>query len=410
MKVVVVGAGYVGLVTGVCLASKGIDVVCVDVDKEKVDLINSGKSPIYEKGLEKLLNSVLNKNFKATDNLKSALEDAELAMICVGTPSKEDGSIDLKYVEKAFDEITENSNDLVIAVKSTVIPGTTDYLKNKVKEKNFSFAMNPEFLKEGVAVNDFLNPDRIIIGCSDEKAKKVMKELYSSFNCPKLFTDLKTAEMVKYASNSFLATKISFINELGNICKKLGINVYEVAEGMGYDKRIERKFLNAGVGFGGSCFPKDVKALINKAEEIGYNPKILKSVINVNEKQPLKLIELAEKHFDLKGKKVTVLGVAFKSNTDDIREAPALKIINKLIEKDVEVTIFDPKAMNNAKKVFGEKIKYANNVEKAVEGKDVVFIVTDWEEFKKPELYKNILVIDGRKIINKKEDYEGVCW
>lgn len=418
MNISIFGSGYVGLVTGACLADYGHTVICVDIDQKKVDQINKGESPIYEIGLTKLLKK--NKSrMKATNDVKFAIANSEITFICLGTPSKRDGSIDLSFIKKGAEEIgkcLKNKNWHIVVVKSTVVPGTTKDVVIPILEKKsgkkvgegFGVAMNPEFLKEGNAVQDFLNPDRIVVGVYSDNSKKIMEKLYEDFDCPKIFTGLSEAEMIKYASNAFLATKISFINEVGNICKKLGIDTYEIADGMGYDKRIDRAFLNSGAGWGGSCFPKDVKALIAKADELGEKPRILKEVVKVNDLQPLKLVEILKKHLpNLKGKEIGVLGLAFKKDTDDIRESRAISVVGKLTEEKAVVKAYDPKAMENFKKLF-PKIRYCSSYE--VLNSDAVIILTDWDEFKRLD-YTGKLVIDGKKIeAAKKGIYEGICW
>jgi len=418
MKIGIVGLGYVGLITGVGFASLGNKVVGIDVDEKKIEKINKGESPIYEKDLESKLKEI-KENFTATTKIEE-LKDCEIIFICVGTPSKEDGSIDLKYIKQAAEDISKILDSYkVIVVKSTVIPGTTESLIKILGKKvgrDFGLAMNPEFLKEGSALKDFFEPDRIVVGSYDEKTKEILEELYKDFNCPKIFTNIKTAEMIKYASNSFLATKISFINEIGNICKKLGIDVYDVAEGMGYDKRIGREFLNAGIGFGGSCFPKDVKALIAKAKEIGYDPKLLQEVIEINEKQPFKKIEIVKKKVsNLKNKKIALLGLTFKPHTDDIRESRAIPIIQKLIEEDAIIHAYDPKGIENTKLIFpeNEKLRYIEDPQEAIDKSDIVLLLTEWPHFRKLD-FKDKLVVDGRNVIPKEQreglNYEGICW
>lgn len=418
MKISVFGAGYVGLVTGACFADHGNEIIFVDIDSKKLDLINSSKSPIYEQGLDDLLKKN-KKNLQTTTDHEFAIRNSDITFICVGTPSKEDGSIDLSYVEKTCINIANSlkkKNWHLVIVKSTVVPGTTKDFVIPILEKrsgkkagvDFGVAMNPEFLREGKAIEDFFNPDRIVIGTTDEKSKKILQELYEKFNCPKIFTGPSEAEMIKYASNSFLATKISFINEIGNICKTLGINTNTVAEGMGYDKRIGRSFLDSGVGWGGSCFPKDIKALIAKAKDVGEKPRILEEVVEVNDLQPLKLNKLLKQHIsDIKGKEIGVLGLAFKKETDDIRESRAIPIVKQLIKEKAIVKVYDPKAMDNFKKLF-PKIKYTGP--KDVLNSDAVLILTDWDEFKNLD-YSGKLVIDGRGIKEaKKGIYEGICW
>ena len=418
MNISIIGTGYVGLVTGACFAKLGHKVTCVDVVKEKVDLINRKISPIYEEGLKEILEEYVGKNLSATLDLKKAVLSTDITFICVGTPSKKDDSIDLKYIKESAEQIgkilKEKEGYHLIVVKSTVVPGTTEKVKDIIEKfsgkEDFGICMNPEFLREGKAVHDFLNPDRIIIGKYDKKSGDILYDLYKSFSCPILRVDLKTAEMIKYASNAFLATKISFINEIGNICKKLDIDVYKVAEGTGLDSRISPKFLNAGCGFGGSCFPKDVKALVTKAKEINYNPILLESVLKVNKDQPLKMIEiLKNKTGNLENKKIGVLGLAFKPNTDDIRESPAITIIKRLIKEKSVIYVFDPKAMKNMKEIFPD-INYEDRAQKVIDNSEAILIVTEWQEFKNLD-YKEKIVIDGRKVLEKKDiNYEGICW
>jgi len=423
MEISIMGTGYVGLVTGIGLVELGNRVIFVDIDKSKVNSINSAEPPIYEKGLNELMQKNKGRYYATTDYYE-AIMNSEITFICVGTPSKEDESIDLRYIEsasKGIGEVLANKDDFhVVVVKSTVIPGTTEEVVKPVIEKesgkkafeDFGLAMNPEFLREGNAVEDFFNPDRIVIGVKDEKTKSILDELYKQFNCPKLFTDIKTAEMIKYASNAFLTTKISFANEIGNMCKKLGIDVYKVFEGVGLDHRINPAFFRAGIGFGGSCFPKDVKALIRKAEELGENPKILKAVIEVDEKQPLKMVELLKKHIpDLANRKIGVLGLAFKPDTDDIRESRAIPIVKALLREGAKIIAYDPKAMNNFAKVFPQ-IEYAKSGKEVIDKSDAVLIVTEWKEFEELN-YKSKIVIDGRRIEKARKEakiYEGVCW
>ena len=424
MNICIVGTGYVGLVTGACFAELGQTVTCVDIDKNKVDMINAGKSPIFEPGLEELLKKHISKNLKATNLMPNAIDASEVVFICVGTPSREDGSTDLRYIETAARNIGKavkmKKDYCIVVVKSTVPPKTTEMVaeiieteSGKKRGKDFGIAMNPEFLREGNAVYDFMNPDRIVIGAGDDKGYEKVCGFYSKFSCQLIRTDLRTAEMIKYASNAFLATKISFSNEIGNVCKALSIDVYEVMDAIGMDKRIGRAFLNAGIGYGGSCFPKDVKSLVFTAKASGVEPKMLNSVIEINEKQPLKLVELAKKKLgSLKGKKITILGLAFKPDSDDMREAPSIKIINELLGSGCLVGAYDPAAMENAKKIFGNKIEYAKSLKGALDFADIVFILTEWSDFKDEKLYKGKTVFDGRHVLKRKsdKDYEGVCW
>lgn len=420
MKVSIIGSGYVGLVTGIGLADFGHYVVFIDVDEEKVEKINSCKPTVFEIGLEELMRENMGRYYATTDY--SAIAESDIVFMCVGTPSTVDGFIDLSFVKDASKRIGENLGDRykVVVVKSTVIPGTTENVVKPIIEENsgkrafedFGLAINPEFLREGNAVKDFFNPDRIVIGVKDERTKSVLEKLYAPLNCPKLITNIKTAEMIKYVSNAFLATKISFANEIGNICKKLGIDVYEVFKGVGLDHRVNPAFFRAGIGFGGSCFPKDVKALIRKAEELGEQPKILKAVIEVNEKQPLRMIELLKKHIpDLKNRRIGVLGLAFKPDTDDIRESRAVPIIKALMEEGCKIIAYDPRAMVSFAKAFPQ-IDYATSAEDAIVNSDAVLILTEWKEFERLD-YSGKIVIDGRRIEKAKNDalvYEGVCW
>ena len=421
MNISIIGTGYVGLVSGACFAKLGNNVICVDIDEEIVNKINNGITPIFEKDLDKLLLEHKEK-INATVDIKTAIEETDITFICVGTPSKQDGSIDLCYIKEAAIEIgkqLKHKNKFhVVVVKSTVLPGTTrdvvlpliENYSDKKAGEGFGIAMNPEFLKEGVAIDDFLNPDRIVIGYYDSKSKETLKELYSSFTCPIVQTSLSAAEMIKYASNSFLATKVSFANEIGNLCKTLGIDSYEVAQGVGYDKRIGRSFLDSGIGWGGSCFPKDLKALTNWAEKQGEKTYLINSAIEVNDIQPLKLIELLKKHIpNLNGKTIGILGLAFKPNTDDIRESRAIPIVKKLIKENTTIKVYDPKAMENFKKIF-PNIIYCSKPKDVLES-DAVLITTRWAEFKKLDFKENI-VIDGRRLeeAKKAEVYEGVCW
>lgn len=422
MKISIIGAGYVGLTTGVGLASLGNSVTCVDIEEAKVERLNRGESTIYEPELAERLREALDKNqFKATTDLTGAIRDSKIIFICVGTPSKPDGAIDLKFIKQASKDVggvlRTKRNYSVVVVKSTVVSGTTEDVvipllessSGKKAGSEFGVCMNPEFLREGKAFYDFFNPDRIVIGGLDKRSGDALYQLYRDFKCPIIRTNLKTAEMIKYASNAFLATKISFINEIGNICKRLGIDVYEVANGIGLDRRISPHFLSAGIGFGGSCFPKDVRALMTKAEELGYEPEILKKVIDLNENQPLRLVELLKKHVpNLKGKNIGVLGLAFKPETDDIREAPSIKIVEELLSRGAKVRAYDPEAMDNFKKLFPD-VQYCSAEE--VLTSDAILILTEWDEFKKFD-YSGKIVIDGRKIdeARKAKIYEGIGW
>jgi UDPglucose 6-dehydrogenase len=426
MKISIVGTGYVGLCTGVGFALLGHKVICVDRDPKKIENINNGISPIYEDGLEQALKETKN-NFKATTHLGFAVQSSDIIFIAVGTPSKKDGSIDLSQIEEVSKQIGECLADereyKVIAVKSTVLPETTEKTviplierySGKRAGKHFGVCMNPEFLREGAALDDFLNPDRIVIGGLDKKSGDELELLYRKIRAPKLRTSLRTAEMIKYASNAFLATKISFINEIGNMCKLLGIDVYDVAEGMGLDKRIGKYFLSAGCGFGGSCFGKDVSALISKSRQLGHEPKIMKAVIDTNTNQPLILHKMLKSRLGkLEGKKIAVLGLAFKPGTDDIRDSPSIKLIEALLKDKSVVQAYDPRANMNMEKIFPE-IKYFNNYKDAIKNADACVIVTDWDEFKnitKKDIkqMKNSIIIEGRKILDSAIKKDGICW
>lgn len=428
MNISIIGAGYVGLITGTCFAELGNNITLVDIIPEKIEKINKGISPIYEQGLEDLLKKNLDK-IKATNKYEEAILNSDITFIAVGTPSNEDGSINLDYIKQAsrnIGNILKNKSEYhVVVVKSTVLSETTEKviipeIEKKSGKKagiDFGVCVNPEFLKEGKAIEDFMNPDRIVIGALDEQSSKVLESIYNDFKCPILKTDLKTAEMIKYAANAFLAAKISLINEIGNICKKMNIDTYEVAKGIGYDERIGNKFLNSGIGFGGSCFPKDVKALISKAKKIGYEPKILDAVIETNKHQPAMLLKILKKYLpNLKGKTIAILGLAFKPDTDDIREAPAIKIVDKLLKEESIVKAYDPIAIDNFKQLFPNVI-YCKNFEETIKNSDACLFLTEWDEFKKLNntdfnLMKQKIIIEGRKILDKKKikNFEGICW
>ncbi|MDP6459782.1 MAG: UDP-glucose/GDP-mannose dehydrogenase family protein [Candidatus Hydrothermarchaeota archaeon] len=428
MKISIVGTGYVGLVTGACFAELGHSVVCMDVNEERVKKINAGIPPIYEENLEDMLERSINVGrIRATVDVREAVMDSEVSFISVGTPSGLLDYIDLKYIDevsKGIGEVMKEKKDYhLVVVKSTVVPGTTEHSVLPLLEKHsgkkagddFGLAMNPEFLREGKAIEDFMKPDRIVIGGIDERSTVVLEELYKAFDCPIMKTNPRTAEMIKYSTNSFLVTKISFINEIGNICKQLGINVYEVAKGLGMDSRVSPKFLNAGLGFGGSCFPKDVKALVGKAKEVYYRPIILNAALELNETQPLRMVELLEiKMNSLTNMDVVVLGLAFKPGTDDMREAPAIKIIQNLLKRGARVHAADPEAVDEANKIFAvhEDLHLYRSAKEAVKHGKYVLIVTEWDEFRRENLYRGKVVIDGRRIEEARaaKEYEGVCW
>ncbi len=414
MKIAVVGTGYVGLVTGTCFAETGNQVICVDIDESKVQKMKNGYVPIYEPGLELLFDrNTKQGRLHFTTNLEDAIKDAEVVFLALPTPPGEDGSADLSYILGVAKDLSAIIKDYKVVVdKSTVPVGTAEKvhaaLAENLDESLFDVVSNPEFLREGVAVDDFLKPDRVVIGTDSEKAKEVMERLYAPFvrqGNPIIFMDERSAEMTKYAANSYLATRITFMNEIANLCEKVGANVDKVRIGMGSDTRIGKRFLFPGVGYGGSCFPKDVQALAKTADENEYDFKILKSVMNVNNKQKHILAQKMEAHFgDLKGKKIGIWGLAFKPNTDDIREAPALYIIEDLLEAGAEINVFDPEAMDNVKKIFGDRISYAKDQYEALINADALAIITEWSMFRTPsfdvmkELMSDTNIFDGRNL------------
>ena len=423
MNITVIGGGYVGLVTGACFADRGHDVTIIDVDPAKVRTINEKRAPIFEPGLENLLMRTIGKNLRASLSYDSVSTSA-LTFICVGTPPNEDGSANLTHIESASCSIgtaLQNATRYhVVVVKSTVPPGTTGTLvrpavlisANKT-ENEIGFAMNPEFLREGRAIEDFMTPDRIVIGSTDVRAGDCAAEVYRSFSAPVVRTGLSAAEMIKYTSNAFLATKISFANEIGNICKELGIDVYEVMKGVGLDQRIGQQFLNAGAGFGGSCFPKDVSSLSVLAGRAGVDPKILRAVLDVNEYQPYRLVALLEKKAgNLSGKRIAVLGLAFKDNTDDVRDSRAIPVIQELLKRGARIVAFDPMAGPNMQKIFPE-IEYALSAGDALKEADGCLVMTEWPEFgrivQEFDLMAHKIVIEGRRILSW-NGAEGICW
>ncbi len=412
MDITVVGVGYVGLTTGVAFAELGNNVRLIDIDKEKIEKIRKGIAPIYEEGLQEMLQRNMDR-IKATTTYN---EIDDIVFVCVGTPSLPDGSINLSYVKEAVENAARNMGEGIIVIKSTVFPGTTEKILRPIAEKysnKISLAMNPEFLREGKALHDFMHPDRIVIGARDEKTAEMLKELYKPIDAPILVTNPTVAELIKYASNAFLATKISFANEIGNLAKMLGIDVYEVMKGVAMDHRISPYFLNAGIGFGGSCFPKDLKALRAGAKKLGYDMRLIDAVLKINEEQPLRLLKILEKYVELEGSIIAILGLAFKANTDDVRESRAIPIIKELLKRGAKIKAYDPMAMENMKKIFPE-IEYCNSIEKAIENADACLILTDWKEFEEInfDAMKRKIVIEGRRILKNKEGiiYEGVCW
>lgn len=425
MKISVIGAGYVGLVSATCLAEMGHSVDLIEIDSQKVAALKSSKSPIYERGLNELLRKHIGNQLRVLTNC-DMISDSDMSFICVGTPSIRGGEADLSMVETASRSLglalQKGKKYHVVIVKSTVPPGTTENLvkptvlkSSGISGESIGFVMNPEFLREGRAVQDFMNPDRIVIGSSEPKAGDLVEFAYSDLNAPVIKVGISEAEMIKYASNALLATKISFSNEIGNICKKIGIDVYEVMRGVGMDHRISPHFLNAGVGFGGSCFPKDITALIRFGEGLGEKTMLLNSVIKVNERQPLRMVKrLEERIGPLAGKDVAVLGLAFKSNTDDIRDSRALPVINELRSRSAKIRAYDPLAIPNMQKVITD-IRYCQSIIDALKGADACFIITDWPEFarldKEFDLMRSKIIIEGRRILPGKIDgVEGICW
>ncbi len=435
MKTSIVGTGYVGLVTGTCFAETGINVSCVDIDKEKIDNLKKGIIPIYEPGLEKMVErNIKNGRLTFTTELKETLKDCQIVFSAVGTPPDEDGSADLKYVMDVAREVGKHITDyLVFVTKSTVPIGTAKKVKQAIQEEldkrgeniDFDVASNPEFLKEGSAVDDFLKPDRIVIGTESAKAEKIIKRLYKPFvlnGHPIIFMDIPSAELTKYAANSMLATKISFMNDIANFCELVGADINNVRRGIGSDSRIGTKFIYAGTGYGGSCFPKDVKALIKTADENNYSLEILKSVENVNERQKSVLFEKLNKYFNgnLKNKTFALWGLSFKPNTDDMREAPALVIIDKLIKAGAKVKAYDPVSMKETHRKIGDIIDFSKDKNEALIDADALLLVTEWNEFRAlnykvmKKLMQNYVIFDGRNIYDIEEvkehgfDYFGI--
>lgn len=420
-NITIIGTGYVGAVTGTCLAELGNRIIFVGRNREKLDLLDSGKTPIYEPGLEELL-TTNKERVKTTTDLSDAISKTDIMFICVGTPSKEDGSIDLQQINDVSvtigKSLAESEKYHTIIVKSTVLPGTTEKLVIPILEResgkkafiDFGIASNPEFLKEGSAVDDFFNTDRVVIGVNDKKTENVLKDLYSPLKAPIFSTNIRTSEMIKYASNAFLATKISFANEIGNLCKEAGIDSYEVFQGVGLDSRINPSFFRTGIGFGGSCFPKDVRALIAHAHNLGQEPRVLTAVMKTNDEQPGKMVELLKRHMDIAGKTIGILGLAFKPDSDDIRETRAIPVINMLLQERAKIMAFDPVAMDNFRHII-PGINYAQNAEDVLSS-DAVLILTEWKDFENLD-YHGKLVIDGRRIEKARREaevYEGVCW
>lgn len=410
IKIVVAGTGYVGLVTGVCLSEVGHNVVCVDIDKKKIELMKKGISPIYEEGLDELLR----KNYEAgrlkfTTEYKDAYKDADVIFIGVGTPEKEDGSANLSYVYSVAKQVAESiEKDCLIVVKSTVPIGTNDqveqYIRQNLKNNiNVEVASNPEFLAQGTAVYDTLKASRIVIGVESKSAETILRSVYERFNQPIVVTNRRSAEMIKYASNDFLALKISFINEIANLCEVVGANIEDVSKGMSFDDRIGKSFLKAGIGYGGSCFPKDTKALHWLAENNGYELKTVKATIEINENQKFRLIKKAKKRFEtFQGLKIAILGLTFKPGTDDLREAPSIPNVKVLLEEGADIYAYDPVGINNFRKIYPKEINYVDCIEDALRDSDVAFIFTEWKEIKEisldkyKSLMKTAIIFDGR--------------
>ncbi len=421
MKISIIGTGYVGSVTGVCFADMGHQIHFVDIDQTKLDAINSGNSPVFEPDLNDLLMKNRTK-ITTTRDISEAVYQTDLTMICVGTPQKTDGSSDLRFINDAAHAIgkalARKRKYHTIIIKSTVLPGTTNNIVQPILEKesgkqatlDFGVGSNPEFLKEGSAVQDFFHTDRVVIGANDSKTKTTLENLYKPLHVPIFITDIKTAEMIKYVSNAFLATKISFANEIGNLCKVNGIDSYEVFNGVGMDSRINPHFFRSGIGFGGSCFPKDIHAMISFAGSQGVETRILEAVIKTNNDQPQKLIALLRKHLDIRGKKIGILGLSFKPDTDDIRESRAIPVVQTLLQEGAHVIAYDPMAMPAFKNMF-PMISYAKKSGEVLNS-DAVLIITEWEEFFNLD-YTGKLVIDGRKVnkaMSEASIYEGICW
>jgi UDPglucose 6-dehydrogenase len=416
MKITVIGTGYVGLVTGTCFAETGNKVTCIDIDKAKVDKLSSGQITIYEPGLEKIfLRNTKEGRLVFTTNLEEVLEASEIIFLALPTPPGADGSADLKYVLGVADQLGKLMTGYkVIVNKSTVPVGTADKVREAIAKNykgEFDVVSNPEFLREGVAVEDFMKPDRVVIGTKSEQAKKVMTELYAPYvrqGNPLIFMDERSSELTKYAANSFLATKISFMNEIAQLCERMGADVDMVRRGIGSDDRIGKRFLFPGIGYGGSCFPKDVQALVKSSNEVHYDFEILKAVEKVNALQKLHLVNKINAYFnnDLQGKKIALWGLAFKPNTDDIRDAPAIDMINALTTAGATITAYDPEAMPNVKNKIGDKIKYATNQYEALAGADILVIATEWSEFRTPDfeiIVKELpskVIFDGRNLFD----------
>lgn len=418
MNIAVVGTGYVGLVTGTCFAEMGNHVICVDIDANKVASMKAGKIPIYEPHLDVLFERNLKQGrLNFTTDLAAAVKDASIIFLALPTPPGEDGSADLSYILGVADQLGKLITDYKVVInKSTVPVGTAEKVDAAIKKNcttPFDVVSNPEFLREGFAVDDFMKPDRVVIGTDSEKARKIMADLYAPFvrqGNPIYYMDARSSELTKYAANAFLATKITFMNEIANLCEKVGANVDMIRIGIGSDSRIGKRFLFAGIGYGGSCFPKDVQALAKTSEDYNYNFKVLSSVMDVNYAQRTIIVEKIRNYFnnDLKGKKIAVWGLAFKPDTDDIREAPALFIIDQLLKDGATVSAFDPEAMNNVKKVVGDKITYCDDAYSTVKGADALLIATEWSVFRTPEFDKMASLMNDKVIFDGRNLYDPV--
>lgn len=416
MKIAVVGTGYVGLVTGTCFAETGNTVTCIDIDQEKVRKLSAGKITIYEPGLEQLFErNIKQERLFFTTDLQQGIQDAKVIFLALPTPPGEDGSADLKYILKVADDLGPLLADYTVIVdKSTVPVGTANRVRERIARRcnvEFDVVSNPEFLREGVAVEDFMKPERVVIGTSSQRARKLMESLYAPYvrqGNPLVFMDERSAELTKYAANSFLAMKISFMNEIANLCERVGADVDSVRKGIGTDSRIGKRFLFPGIGYGGSCFPKDVQALAKSAEDADYDFKILKAVMDVNVLQKTRLISTIREYYNgsLRGKVIAMWGLSFKPHTDDIREAPALYNIDALLEEGVIIRAHDPEAMENVKRIVGDKIEYFNNPYEAAEGADAIFIATEWPEFRTPDFEKLNSILKSRVIFDGRNVYE----
>ncbi|MFW6121733.1 MAG: UDP-glucose dehydrogenase family protein [Petrotogales bacterium] len=418
-KIAVIGTGYVGLVTGTALADFGNKVVCVDIDDHKIDMLKHGQIPLYEPGLKELIDkNVRQDRLSFTTDIDKAIKENEVVFIGVGTPPKENGEADLSYVESVVDSISKNLNGYkVIVTKSTVPVGSNKWIKQTIKEKSgknnndFDVVSNPEFLREGRAVHDVFHPDRVVVGYETEKAKEVVHDIYEALyliETPFLFCNFEAAELIKYASNAFLATKITFINQIANLCETVGADVHKVAKGMGMDGRISPKFLHPGPGYGGSCFPKDTRALVDIGNKYNVNMSLVKEVIQSNENQKVRMVEKLEKLLkgNLKNKKIGILGLAFKAETDDMRESSSIVIINELIKRKAKVSAHDPQAIENAKEIFKDKIEYTDNEYKTMNDADAIMILTEWNQYRSldlemaKKLMKGNIILDTRNLID----------